>query len=411
MGLLKSILRQDPAKCEEKGDAFFDRSEWGRAKLEYEKALSQLDRRSPGYLRNEPRLQEKLSQAKEGLAREHKKTGEELIEIEYYEEAKELFELAIDLSQDRDLISDVENRLRQLESLSSKDIRLESDEVPVSEKETYDSTDDEVFMALCATLPEDVRGTYLSYGEDFKAGYLALNRGEFDIAADGLSRAMENNQAPDSFIPLELASAYLNLEEYDEARRLLETFLAYHPDALPGYQLLCETFWAMRDFDQAKKLLDDCPDELKASVAYYLLRGETFFQAECFREAISLYQGFIEDYGWSNEIGKALAEAYEASGDLKSAQDIYGNIMDQCTSCHTTIDPFVKRKFADISFDLGQHSTAVLEMYLSLGQEDSQNAPFYYQRISEIYSSLGNEVEARRFQAFARQAQEEKGNV
>jgi tetratricopeptide (TPR) repeat protein len=410
MGLLKSILGQNPAKCEEKGDAFFGQSDWGRAKLEYEKALSQLDRRSPGYLRDEPRLQEKLRQAKESLAREHRQTGEELMEIEYYEEAKELFELAINLSQDRDLISDVENRLRQLEALLSKDIRMESDEVLVSEseKETYDSKDDEVFMALCATLPEDVRRAYLSYGEDFKAGYLALNRGEFDLAADGLSRAVENNPVPDSFINLELASAYLNLEKYDEARRLLETFLSYHPDALPGYQLLCETFWAMRGFDQAEKLLDDCPNELKESIAYYLLRGETLFQAERFREAISLYQGFIEEYGWSNEIGKALAEAYEASGDLKSAQDIYSNILDQCTSCHTRVDPLVKRKFADISFDLGQHSTAILEMYLSLAQEDSQNAPFYYQRISEIYSSLGNEVEARRFQAFARQAQEGK---
>jgi tetratricopeptide (TPR) repeat protein len=411
MGLLKSILGQSPAKCEKKGDAYFDRSDWGRAKLEYEKALSQLDRRSPRYLRDEPRLQEKLSQAKESLAREHRQTGEELIEIEYYEEAKELFELAIDLSQDRDLISDVENRLRQLEALSSKDIRMESDEDSVSEKETYDSTDDEMFVALCATLPEDVRRTYLSYGEDFKAGYLALNRGEFDIAADGLSRAMENNPAPDSFIPLELASAYLNLEKFDEARRLLETFLSYHPDALPGYQLLCETFWAMRGFDQAEKLLDDCPDKLKASIAYYLLRGETLFQSERFREAISLYQDFTEDYGWSNEIGKALGRAYEASGDLKSAQDIYGNIMDQCASCQTRVDPFVKRKFADISFDLGQHSTNILEIYLSLAQEDSPNIPFYYQRVSEIYASLGNEVEARRFRAFARQAQEGGENV
>jgi tetratricopeptide (TPR) repeat protein len=411
MGLLKSILGQSPAKYEKKGDAYFDRSDWGRAKLEYEKALSQLDRRSPRYLRDEPRLQEKLSQAKESLAREHRQTGEELIEIEYYEEAKELFELAIDLSRDRDLISDVENRLRRLETLSSKDIRMESDEDSVSEKETYDSTDDEMFVALCATLPEDVRRTYLSYGEDFKAGYLALNRGEFDIAADGLSRAMENNPAPDSFIPLELASAYLNLEKFDEARRLLETFLSYHPDALPGYQLLCETFWAMRDFDQAEKFLDDSPNELKTSIAFYLLRGETLFQAERFREAISLYQGFIKDYGWSNEIGKALGRAYEASGDLKSAQDIYGNIIDQCASCQTRVDPFVKRKFADISFDLGQHSTAILEMYLSLAQEDSPNTPFYYQRISEIYSSQGNEEEARRFKAFARQAQEGGENV
>lgn len=411
MGLLKGILGQDPAKCEKKGDEFFSRSEWGRAKLEYEKALSQLDRRSPGYLRDEPRLQKKLSQAKESLARKHRQTGEELMETEHYEEARELFELVIDLSQDLDLITDAEYRLQELEDLLSKDVQMEGYEVSVSEEDVYDAQDDEMFIALCATLPEDVRRTYLSYGEEFKAGYLALNRGEFHIAADALSRAMEENPSPDSFVPLEMASACLNLGQFDEARHLLETFLSYHPDALPGYQLLCEVFWAMKSFDQAEKLLDDCPDEVKESVAFFLLRGETLFQAERYREAISLYQGFTTDYGWSNEIMKALAKVHEASGDLKNAQSIYGSMIDQCTSCHSRVDLFVKRKFADISFDLGQHTTPILEMYLSLARENSPNISFYYQRVSEIYSSQGNEVEARRFQGFIHQTQEGKGRV
>ena len=411
MGLLKSILGQNPEKWEEKGDRFFSRSDWGRAKLEYEKALSQMDRRSPGYLRDEPRLQKKLSQAKESLAHGHRRTGEELMETEHYGEARELFELVIELSQDRNLITDAENRLQELEDLSSKDVQREGCEVSANEEEVFDAQDVEMFMALCATLPEDVRRAYLSYGEEFKAGYLALNRGEFRTAADALSRAMEENPSPDSFVPLEMASACLNLGQFDEAHHLLETFLSYHPDALPGYQILCEVFWAMRSFDQAEKLLEDCPDEYKESVDYFLLRGETLFQGERYREAISLYEGFTADYGWSNEIMKALAKAYEASGDLKNAQGIYGSIMDQCASCHARVDPFVKRRFADISFDLGQHTTAILEMYLSLAQEDSRNVPFYFQRVSEIYSSLGNEVEARRFQGFIRQAQEGKGRV
>jgi tetratricopeptide (TPR) repeat protein len=411
MGLLKSILGQNPAKCEEKGDDFFGRSEWGRAKLEYEKALGQMDRRSPGYLRDEPRLQKKLAQAKESLARKHRQTGEELMETGHYEEARELFELVIDLSRDQDLTADVENRLKELEDFSSKDVQMETYEVPVSEEEVYDAQDEEVFMALCSTLPEDVRDAYISYGEEFKTGYLALNRSEFQIAANALSRAMEENPSPDSFIPLEMASARLNLEQFDEARHLLEGFLSYHPDALPGYQLLCEVFWAMGSFDQAEKLLNDCPDEFKKSVAFFLLRGETLFQEQRYGEAISLYQGFTTDYGWSNEIMKALAKAYEASGDLKNAQGIYGSLIDQCTSCHSRVDPFVKRKFADISFDLGQYTTPILEMYLSLAREDSPNVSFYYQRISEIYSSQGNEAEARRFRGFVRQTQEGKGRV
>jgi len=114
---------------------------------------------------------------------------------------------------------------------------------------------------------------------------------------------------------------------------------------------------------------------------------------------------------WNTDPWDSPFEQRMTPGDLKKAQDIYGNIIDQCTSCHARVDPFVKRKFADISFDLGQHTTPVLEMYLSLAQEDSRNVPFYYQRVSEIYSSQGNEEEARRFQGFVHQTQEGKGRV
>ena len=104
---------------------------------------------------------------------------------------------------------------------------------------------------------------------------------------------------------------------------------------------------------------------------------------------------------------RALANAFEISGALENARKIYAEILDQCRSCHTRIDPFIKRKFADISFDLGHNSTAILEMYLSLGQEDPGNAAYYFHRVARIYSSMGNEEEARRFKVFAQQAKNE----
>jgi hypothetical protein len=83
--------------------------------------------------------------------------------------------------------------------------------------------------------------------------------------------------------------------------------------------------------------------------------------------------------------------------------------MNQCRGCHTRVDPFFNRKFADISFELGEYSSAVLGMYLSLAQEDPENNGFYYQRVSRIDSALGNEEEARRFQSFAQQVKCGKG--
>jgi len=405
MGLLKKYFGQNPEKHEQKGDTFFDNAVWGMAKIEYEKALGTLEKESPGYDESEKRLQDKLRQAKEALAVGHRQTGENLMEQEYYDDARELFQLAIELTQDPELISAIENRMLEMDRLTAGDIQTEVPEPRITDEGVMDGQDDEHFMALCGTLPREVQALYVSYGASFKSGYLALNRGEFELAADYLSRAMEENPPPDSFIPLELATAYMNLAKFDEARQLLETFLHYHPDVLPGYQLLCEVFWEMRAFDQAEELLAGCPDELKNSLAYYLLRGETMFQTGNYSEAISLYQDFMKEFGWNESVARALARIFETVGEFEKARDIYAQIMDQCLSCHARIDPFVKRKFADISYNLGDSSSEILELYLSLAQEDPENTPFYFQRVSQIYSSLGNEEEARRFQIFAQQAQ------
>ena len=68
---------------------------------------------------------------------------------------------------------------------------------------------------------------------------------------------MEENPKTDSYIPLELATAYLNLQKHPEAQQLLEKFIEDQPQALPAYQLLCEIYWESGAFEQAKGTGDD----------------------------------------------------------------------------------------------------------------------------------------------------------
>jgi hypothetical protein len=42
-------------------------------------------------------------------------------------------------------------------------------------------------------------------------------------------------------------------------------------------------------------------------------------------------------------------------------------------------------------------------MYLSLVHEDPDNKAHYYRKIIEIYSALGNEREARRYQSLSKE--------
>ncbi|MGD8660396.1 MAG: tetratricopeptide repeat protein [Desulfobacterales bacterium] len=409
MGLLNIFSGKAPEDYEQKGDALFEANAYGKAVVEYQRALDRLGKTSPsndGYRQN---LQDKIRTSKENLALEHQQTAENLMAAGHDYDARQYIELALELTEDMELKNALEKQLQTGEVPETEDIVDDAVEVEIQDYEPdYEDEpvedlpeideDDEHLAALVGTLPDDVQDIYLGYGEDFKSGYLALNRGDFETAAEHLAAAMEVHPDPAGYIALELATARLNLGKYDEARRLLEAFLEHHPDALPAYQLLCEVYWETKAFDHAEELLATLPPDLEESVAGYLLRGETLFQAEKYADARSFYRGFLKKYEWNESIARGLAKTHEALGEMANARNIYSEIMAQCSSCHARIDPYIKQKFADLSFASGLNTTAVLELYLSLASELPQNAAEYYQKISRIYSIQGNLEEARRFQ-------------
>jgi tetratricopeptide (TPR) repeat protein len=270
------------------------------------------------------------------------------------------------------------------------------------------ASEDDYFLALCGTLPEEVRDAYLAYGEDFKSGYILLNRGDFQAAAESLSRAMEQHPQPESYIPLELASAKLNLDRPAEARELLENFLEHHPHALPAYQLLCEIHWEAQDFDRVDALLASLAGELAESVAVVLLKGETLMRAGRHADARDFYRKILEVYGWNDTVARELAKAHEAQNESAEARAIYREIIGRCDSCRARIDPAIKHRYAELCFADGMHTTEILEMYLALAREIPENAARYFDRISRIYAAQGNPNEAERFRSFARRAAAER---
>ena len=413
MGLLDIFSGKEPESYEQKGDTHFEAKAYGKAIVEYERAMERLEKTSPwddGYRQS---LREKIRNSKDVLALQHNQTAKDLIEAGHHDDARQYFELARELTENQDLKNAVEEQLQNIETQKAEAIQIDSqddiiadteknpDEEPVHEEPT-----DEYFMALIGTLPEEIQSAYLSYPDAFKEGYLALNQGKFESAAEHLNRAMEEHPDPQSYIPLELATARLNLGYYDDARRLLESFLQYHQDTLPAYQFLCEIFWETKTFNQAEALLSSLPRELSESVAGYLLRGETYYHAGKYAQAKMYYRDFLKRYDWNEPVARALAKTHEALGEMANARNIYQEIMQQCHSCHSRIDPYIKQKFADLSFASGLNTSEVLELYLSLVRENPQNAADYYEKVSLIYSAQGNEEESRRFRLFAEKAKD-----
>ena len=412
MGILSIFSGKEPEDLEQKGDALFEAKAYGKAIVEYERALDRLEKKTPwdeGYRQN---LQDKIRTGKESLALEHQRTAASLLEAGHDFDARQYIDLALELTEDPKLKNALQQQLQKEESDETEDLKNDLPDVEIQDQESDDDNeqveeptsreaDDEYFAALVGTLPDDVQTAYLGYGKAFRSGYLALNQGNFEEAAEQLTKAMDEHPDPASYIPLELSTACLNLGRHDEARRLLESFLKHHPDALPAYKLMCEIFWETKAFDRAEELLASLPPSLEESVAGYLLRGETLFQAEKYAAARSFYREFLKRYDWNESIARELAKTHEALGELANARNIYSEIMARCQSCHARIDPYVKQKFADLSFASGLNTTTVLEIYLSLAREVPQNAVEYYQKISRIYSTKGNLEEARRFQQIA----------
>ncbi len=425
MRFLKRLFSGKTAEeYEKQGDSLFDRKNWGEARLAYEKALDKLQGQADSDVALKNGIEKKLAEATEALARVHFGNALEMIESECFEEARELLELSSELSRDGGLKAELAKKLeivrermeRALEDdLDDYDYGLEEEEEEETEDfEETEETDDfdrdlENFHALIESLPRDVRDEYLGYGQNFVLGYIALNEEEFETAADYLEEAVRENEPKEGYIPMELATAYMNMDMPDEARELLEKVVRNRPDALPAYQLLCELYWEQEDFGAVDALLDSVPEDKYDTLAVQMLKGKNLYNAGRYDEAKEHYGDFLRTYGWNEAAARGLAKACEASGDLEQARGLYREMMSGCTGCGSRIDPFVKKKYADLSFAAGEKSPAVLEMYLSVAREAPETAADCYDKVGRIYEAQGNLAEAKRFRAFSKRARRDSG--
>ena len=413
MGFLDFFSGGSPEKHEQKADAFVIRGAYGHAKTEYEKALDKLDQLPESNSGYKHMIEDKLRHSKEALALEHRQNGKTLVEAGCSEEARELFHLALELTANPRLATEIQELLNNISPAADgpEDYAFPEDALPDMEtdKEDDPGSEEEYFTALCNSLEDAERDEYRSYPDTFRQGFIALNRGDFRSAVVLLSEARKAYPFATNYITLELATAHLNMDDNDRARELLESFLKEYPESLKAYYLMCEILWESNAFDAAKELLSSCPETLCGSLPFRMLAGETLLRSERYDEAVSFFKKLLETEGWNNAVAQALAGAHESLGNPEQARTLYAEIMGTCTGCGAHVDPMIKLRYAETSFATGDFSTKILEIYLDLVREDPANRPGYYQRVSHIYALQGNERESRRFAAFAqRLAEEEK---
>ncbi len=405
MSLWKIFSGPTPEKLARQAQELVDAGQWGPGKLALERALEKAqDAELEDHLRAE------IQACCDHLAREHLEQAQTMVAGGHQRDAAEYYRLAMEVARDPQLEAQAREGLDRLQAApaapSGASLAVYHPAEP-GDPDLYGGEDEDAqatFWALIGTLPEDMQDAYEDYGEPFRSGYLALNRGEFDTAAQLLEEAHQAYPQAGTYIPLELAAAYAHTGRPAEARELLDTFLNYHPDILPAYQLFCDLLWDEEDFDAVDDLLAGVPEALVDSVALVLLKGENLKRAGDHEAAITFLEAVQKSFTWSEPVARLLATVYTAAGQSEAARVIYGELIQRCQSCHSRVDPLIKHNFAELSFAAGQRDTQLLELYLSLAQEAPPQAAIYFQRVGSIYAEQGHEDEAARFEALARQA-------
>ncbi len=407
MSLLERLIGTTPEKLEQKADRLLTAGRWGEAKLAYEDARTKRSRQAGWQAEHMHRLSTKIHQCRNALAREHRQSADDLLEGGFREEAREMLMLAIEVSPEEADRRELKAKLDVLDAQTSEpshtslplQIADRPNDVHIGPAA---GSAEEYFTALCHTLPDHVRQAYQQYSLDFRRGYVALNQGHFQAAARYLEKAYKEAPHPDSHIPLELATAYLNLDRAIEAHDLLVAYHRRHPEALPACRLLCEIYWDQEDFDQALDLLDTLPAELSASLAAAALRGETLERSGQRESARDLYRRFLDGYGWDPRIAHRLARICRDMNATEEAAALYRQIVESGRSCRGRSDPAIRHEYAELCFEQGAHDAALMDHYLTLASEIPDQAAFYYTRVAQIYSRQGHDREARRFKDLAR---------
>jgi len=401
MGLFSFLSGKAPEEIELAGDKFFKAAEFGAAKIEYEKAVKKAESKFPEKETLIQHLYEKIKDAKEALAQAHVKNSEHLIESENFDEAIDLLDLALELTQNENLKQEIDNTLEKLHQSfepadpeDSKMFMSGADPFPTADKI---NNDEEYFSILCNSLPDDVKKIYKSYDQTFKQGYIALNNGDFHLAVEKFTDSINQSGPDQPMVLLELATALVNLRQFDRACSLLEDFIEENDPDARAYQMLCDIYWVTGKHEEAIILIDQCPSPLKETFPIQILLGETCYQMKRYDEAESLFIGCEKDFGQNEIISRSLAKTYETMGKLEKARDIYMQILNGCTKCGVRSDPYILRRYADLRFACGERTNQLLELYLSILQEDPDNKDDYYQRVFELYTAMGNTAEAERY--------------
>ncbi|MBW2437195.1 MAG: hypothetical protein JRF29_07940, partial [Deltaproteobacteria bacterium] len=145
ISFFKKFSSKTPLAHEQQGDELFAADLWGKAKIEYERALEKLENNATPDAELKTRLQDKVIKAKEALAHGHKRSADDMLDAGFYDDARELYLLAMELTEDPALQSELQEKHKLLDFQRNKAIAEslpEDDALPFEDDDLGSETEE-----------------------------------------------------------------------------------------------------------------------------------------------------------------------------------------------------------------------------------------------------------------------------
>jgi tetratricopeptide (TPR) repeat protein len=291
------------------------------------------------------------------------------LDEEMLTEARHLYTIAEDLLSDKDLIHKTRLQIEKIDQQSAPQEEPETDDVFISS-----GSAEEDLEIILSGLPNETEKKYRAFGDTFLNGYLLLNTGEFEAAAEQLEKALTENPHDNSLIHIELANALINTDQADKAEKLLEASIKTSPDSLQGVLILFDLYCDKQEYGKATKLIDHCDPSIRNTVPVKLLKANLLLNQNELSMAEALYNDIMKSHGWNYFAAKALGDILFNSGKFAEAQSAYGKIMDILHSSKNDINTDIRTNYALSALNAGNVSKKILTIFYNLADEDPSNA-------------------------------------
>ena len=330
MGFFQKLFGRDWKAFKQRGDTYFTNGEWGRARGEYQESLRRLEGASGDDVVNaRVVIREKLEQVHHKLYQTHLESARTLERDGAHQRALEFYRLSLDFAQSEESRQGLLDRIVALERSMSEGATSPAPErkqahapQAIDVNAEHVGNEDETFFVLLAGLDPAQADIYEALGEEFRRGYMALMRGDLELAEEKLLPFLESD--PDNaFLQYEVGRLRLAQSDYQRAEDLLREACASSPDMLLLRHARIEALWGLGDLDTAERVVEESFEIDDEDPENFRYAGETCLRSGEFENGIELLEMGVELHGESITLYRLLGQLEQAQGNERSAIEAF----------------------------------------------------------------------------------------